>query len=427
MPLDFNPIGINITLPADGALVVPYTQDGPGNARLQELRNRIHMLDPATPQYSNMLHLNADRAVPNTPAQPSYITINGLRYDVVGYIGGGNYGSIYLVRTVGDAQIPAGDYIMKLQIINNGNDYLNNTHEVETINEALINYILCTRFPDRCNVILKCVAMLFGGRLCYCFILERLIQNLGEYINQLGITPGERPAGTPPTVLDTNQGNALTPALCSIATGLEQIFDTFNGNHGDLKADNIMDGKLIDYGFFRLVYEGVTLSAEPVFNTRPSMSRDLTNLIYYIWHYYGGHRCSIRDTLQNFLNIPNPDLAVFAVFTPWSLRGVLPQAQGAIGPINRIRIKAAADAPRQAMRLRHPIDLGPMYRYFNYYDAVATFVDVKQRYCPPGPAPMVLDGGLRKKSRRTRRNVRVRKSKNTNKPRINKTNKHRKL
>jgi hypothetical protein len=46
----------------------------------------------------------------------------------------------------------------------------------------------------------------------------------------------------------------LAPVLCGIATGLEEIYNTFNGNHGDLKPDNIMDGKLIDYGFFRLEY-----------------------------------------------------------------------------------------------------------------------------------------------------------------------------
>jgi hypothetical protein len=304
MPLDFNPIGINIALPADGHLVVPYIHNAAGFGLLQTLRSRINILDTVNPNFNNHLSINAadGRAVPSIAARPSYITINGLRYDVVSYIGGGNYGSIYSVITAGDAQIPAGEYIMKLQKINTGDDERDNTNEYETIIEALINYILCTRFPDRCNAILKCVAMLFNGVPCYCFILEKLHRNLGESINQLGVTPGERPHGTLPSQRDTDQGNMLSPVLCGIATGLEEIYNTYNGNHGDLKPDNIMDGKLIDYGFFRLEYEGVMLVAEPSYNARSRNSRDLTNLIYMIWHYYGGHRCGIRTTLRTLLD-----------------------------------------------------------------------------------------------------------------------------
>jgi hypothetical protein len=81
------------------------------------------------------------------------------------------------------------------------------------------------------------------------------------------------------------------------------------------------------------------------------------------------------------------------------------------------------------LQLDHPLKLDPMYIFFNYYDAVATFAAVKARYCPapPAAAPMDLDqgGGLRKKSRRTRRNVRVKRNKKQS--RNNKTNKHRKL
>ena len=432
MPLNFNPIGINITLPVDGHLVVPYIHNAAGFALLQTLRSRIDLLDTVDPQFYNMLAINAAdrRAVPNTPAQPSYITINGLRYDVVSYIGGGSYGSIYSVSTVGDAQIPASEYIMKLQIIDTGDDERDNTEEMETINEALINYILCTRFPARCNAILKCVAMLFDGQPCYCFILEKLNQNLGEVINHIGVTPGERPQG-PPTQEDIDQGNMLAPVLCGIATGLEEIYNTFNGNHGDLKPDNIMDGKLIDYGFFRLEYEGVMLVAEPTYNAHSRDSRDLTNLIYVIWHYCGGHRCGIRNILRTFLNIPNPAPAVFIQFDRWSLRGALPLAPGppgppapvVIGPINRMRIAPNAPASHQAMRLSPPIELAPMYRFFNHYNAVATFAAVKARLCP-GPVPIVMNGGLRKKSRRTRRNVKLRKNKNKSR---NNKNKHRKL
>jgi hypothetical protein len=188
-----------------------------------------------------------------------------------------------------------------------------------------------------------------------------------------------------------------------------------------------MDGKLIDYGFFRLTYEGVILVTEPTFNAHSRDSRDLTNLIYYIWHYCGGHRCGVRNILRTFLNIPNPDPAVFILFNQWSLRGALPPPPPApvvIGPINRMRIAPAAPPSRQAMGLSPPVQLAPMYRFFNHYNAVARFAVVKARLCP-GPVPIVMNGGLRKKSRRTRRNVRAKK--NTNKTRINKTNKHRKL
>jgi hypothetical protein len=186
-----------------------------------------------------------------------------------------------------------------------------------------------------------------------------------------------------------------------------------------------MDNKLIDFGMSRLRYEGTWVSAGSKYNTRSSESRDLTNLIYYAWHYNDGHTCSIKDILRPLLGWPNPDASVFRVFESWADRNGMPLPYNipvnSIADFRMITIPAGVDA-RKAARLAappepgegaydrfvvessvdledasRPIGLGPLYLYFNVFDNPScTFDAVRAAMCPapPPPPPRLLAGSL---------------------------------
>jgi hypothetical protein len=192
-----------------------------------------------------------------------------------------------------------------------------------------------------------------------------------------------------------------------------------------------MDNKLIDFGLSRVKYEGTWLSAGSRYNTRSSTSRDLTNLIWYAWHFNEGYRCSIKDTLRPLLGWPNPDATVFSEFESWAGRNAAPIPDPPFAdiqvnsrsyfrmitiPVGVAALKAARLAAfpdpgegatavdkgilSDSIRLTnaiYPIVLTPLYLYFNAFDNPnCTFAAVRAAMCPapPPPPPRLLSGPL---------------------------------
>jgi hypothetical protein len=366
--------------------------------------------------------------VPHNPrGRHSFIDFpDGERYYVRAHVGAGAYGSICTIST--DAP-GAPLRILKLQVVQWESEP---NQVIEKIKEAIINYILHSTYPDFTNQIFKIgIGPRIRGRTVKIFyVLEKLTSTMKKEIEDIGNPPG--PLLLDPHGFDLRQatiGIYLKGALCTISRGLKRIYEDLQGNHGDCKTDNIMDNKLIDFGMSRLQYEGTWLSAGSKYNTRSSESRDLTNLIYYAWHYNDGHTCSIKDTLRPLLGWPNPDASVFRVFESWAGRNAapIPDPPYADIPVNsvadfRMITRSAGVAARKAARLAapqepgegaydrfvvessvdledasRPIGLGPLYLYFNVFDNPScTFDTVRAAMCPapPPPPPRLLAASL---------------------------------
>jgi len=439
MPLDFSPIGINdFILPRDAGLLASINVQADA-ARLRTIKDKLAVVNIVTPIMSRVLVVddNKDKFIPYNAASPSYIEIqqpNGSmeKNYVKAHIGNGTYGSICLISTtaVGDGEVR----ILKMQKIPHQDvkDMMNDT--LIAIKEAIINFILCFKYPDFINTIFT-VGMrpyMPGQSIRIFFVLEKLTNTLHTDIQRIG-NPGDK---------SVKIGNYLKPKLCHISRGLKVIFDELGGNHGDLKGDNVMDNKLIDFGLFRLTYEDVILSCSE-FNNRSCNSRDLTILTYYIWHYTDGRRCSIRHLLEPMLIWDNPSVATFSQFESWTLRNAVdPNFKMTIieAENNRRKDEArdnAAGKPaydvyiaKQSVSLESfpPVDLGPLYKYFNVFDNPnCNFDIVSAEFCKPVVAPVVapvvgaggaplfvvipppeVDGGhrIKKRSRYTRKNER---------------------
>jgi hypothetical protein len=399
MPLDFSPIGINdFILPRDAGLLASFNIAA-DTARLDTLKDKLAAVKFHNIDRVLVVDNNKDKFIPYNAASPSYIEIQQpdgtmQRNYVKAHIGNGTYGSICLISTTA-----AGDglvRILKMQKIpyqeGIGIDMINDM--LIAIKEAIINFILCSKYPDFINTIFTVGMRPYMPELSIriFFVLEKLSNTLNADIQRIG-NPGDK---------SVKIGNYLKPKLCHISRGLKVIFDELGGNHGDLKGDNVMDNKLIDFGLFRLTYEDVILSCSE-FNNRSCNSRDLTILTYYIWHYTDGRRCSIRHLLEPMLIWDNPSVATFSQFESWTLRNAVdPNFKMTIiqAENNRRKDEARANAAgkpaydvyiaEQSVSLESfpPVDLGPLYKYFNVFDNPnCNFDIVSAEFCGPVGAP----------------------------------------
>jgi len=416
MPIDCSPIGLTVSLPADAAALAAYGTpllndpvafDDPA---LTALAARINPVDitqlgivpDANGNDTFVRHQNP--GVPVADRRDSYVSIGPagapIRYYVKSHIGTGTYGAIAKVSTT---EAPGGlEFALKMQSIPNDGGYDMNTI-INIVKEAVVNYILCQQYPLFCNQIHQIgIAPIVAGRPIKIFyLLEILDRTLHE---QLGIEAGRAalPADVAAvagfTVGQTCRGDYFKKSLCSLAPKLQQIYTDLHGNHGDLHAKNIMNGKIIDYGFFRIAYEGVQLETNIYFNSHSSESRDLTILIYDVWRNSNGKNCSIKDTLSPLLNIPNPNPAIFTRFDPWSrddyrIHVHLGQVQLLINAAEAAALAAGKTAFEQeelqnAAALERSIPgpgrtTSPLYKFFNTFNNPnISFAAIQALMCP---------------------------------------------
>jgi hypothetical protein len=394
MPMDFTSIGLNVSLPADRDIL---TYRGPIPA-FTELRGHIN----------HRIRNGKFIFVPHNPSYSSQIIINGVDYFVVSHIGSGSYGAIAHVRSA------TGDYVLKIQQADNDEEAR------KCMKEAMINHIFADRFPAFCNKIYTIRQKRIGGIYYICYLLEKLDTTVQQDIQAIGNPAGPDIGGFTPRQVQT--GDYIKPLLCTTARGLERIYTEFQGNHGDLHCGNIMNNKIIDYGFSRLNYEGVLIECDPQYNNRSSESRDLTVLTWALWADVA-HECSIKDSMRAIIDFPNPDPTVFSVFSPWSSMMCV---KSGVTAARRAAAEAAAagqhpdviaDIGRAAtLESTMLVNTGAIYKYFNSFDNPnGTFAAVKAAMClpppPPPPRPLmastILTGGrgrrLKRRGRITRR------------------------
>ena len=370
----------------------------------------------------------------------SYIDIGPpdliTRYYVRAHLANGSYGSICRVST--SASPAAGEIIrvLKLQKIlydPSGYDW---NRFIEIVKEAVINKCLVSTNPDNYNIIYKIgkAPLSDHSSIRIYYLLESLDRTFQTAVQGFG-DPGYNGGGYTP--IDTQIGLITHDTLCSVNNILYSLHNFYSGTHGDLHTRNVMfyrnavtgevRPKLIDFGFTRLKYEGVLLECNTTFNNRSSSSRDLTILIFNIWHYAFGWRCSINAELQDFLTFANPAVGTFSTFQNWSTRNAIRDEpyftmtdrpasntarRGAIGVTPGIAPGGKdyyRSETKSAVSLDDVIipfnDLGPLYKYFNVFDnPSATHATVQAVLaCPDplGPAPLGApapgEGGSRRK------------------------------
>ena len=470
MPIDCNPIGLAMSLPADAAALAAYGTpllNDPvefNDPALIALAARINPIDitqlgivpDANGHDTFVCHQNP--GAPAADRRNSYISMGPAgaptRYYVKSHIGSGGYGAI---AKVSSTEAPGGtEFALKMQtvpyIVDQVSGYDMNTI-INIVKEAAVNYILCQQYPLFCNQIhqIGIAPIIAGRRIKIFYLLEILDRTLNE---QLGIEAGRAalPADVAAvagfTVGQTCRGDYFKKSLCRLAPKLQQIYTDLQGNHGDLHAKNIMGDKIIDYGFFRIYYEGVWLETNIYFNSRSSESRDLTILLYDVWRHSDGNNCSIKDTLRPLLNIPNPNPVIYTRFDPWY------QADYRIH-VNLVEVEHLKDAAeaaaiaagqtafeqeerKGAAALERSIpgpsrNTGPLYKFFNAFNNPnVSFAAIRALMCPavavavadadPDPENMnVVVGGRRSVSNKIRRTTR----KNADKKRKRRTRQHR--
>jgi hypothetical protein len=413
MPIDFNPIGLNIELPADIALLnPPYT-----NITGQDPTNLMNQLNPSripvfgSPGYVDGLMIAVDGTFqPHTLAAPSGCRINGTNYYVTSHIGAGSFG------TVGSVEDDAGnEYIIKFQLIRDEVTFF------KCIKEAINNVLWQSVYPDFINGIFHIVLQFrsTGEPYAIVFLLEKKIMTLENAIAAIG-NPVAYPAdyvqdptiplvdvlGVPYTVPQNIIGKDLKSLLCRLAINLRGIIDMLGGNHGDLKADNIMQGadgnfSLIDFGFSRSEFSvdgiNIIIECENLFNSNISESKDMTQLIWRLYNIPSVRGCSIDPILQGILTFDNPVIAApFLPFNPsWYSRDVYGLPNHQIGPtIN----PPATDILRN------------IYVVLNSYENANGAINVVGlQVCPPVVEEPVInhmieiDGGSRRKYKNRKR------------------------
>jgi len=456
MPIDaaiFSDLGINaFALPDDVGRLDPDNGRPADWARIDALKNDIEQVNNTSLRYYTNPS-GQECFIPHSAAYTSYIDIGPAgaqtRYYVRAHIANGSVGSICKVSTSPDPAAGEIIRILKLQKISCRYPVGHPAYTIQTgynwnnfiqmVKEAVINKFLATINPTYYNIIYKIgIAPLIAGYpLRIYYLLEQLEETFETRIERLG-APG--PMGSP---VDTEIGTITGNTLCTVKDIIDSLHTVYSGSHGDLKINNLMfytdvagekKPKLIDFGYSRLEYEGALLECNIYFNKIPSASRDLTMLIFSIWHNALGWRCSINADLEYFLTWPNPDGAVFSTFESWSERHAIRDE-----PNFTMTVKAGTNAARiatarVAAKLRTgipdgdrdyistasedavtlysvpPVGLAELYLYFNVFDNPnATPAAVAARLLCPAPlgAPAPGEGGSRRKRDRViKRNVR---------------------
>ena len=449
MPIDaaiFSSLGIrNFAIPANVRRLDPDNGRPADWARIEALKNDIEQVNNSSLRFSIEITTGNELFIPHSVAAPSYIEIGPVgaqtRYYVRAHLANGSYGSICRVST--SASPAAGEIIrvLKLQKISYDLPYdedysLSGGYDwnrfIEIVKEAVINKCLVSINPDNYNIIYNIgKAPLSDKRsIRIYYLLESLEQTFQTAVQGFG-DPGFYGGGGGYTPIDTQIGGITHDTLCSVNNILYSLHNFYSGTHGDLHTRNVMfyrnaggevGPKLIDFGFTRLVYEGALLECNTTFNNHSSSSRDLTILIFNIWHYALGWRCSINADLSGCLTWGNPDAGTFSTFQNWSTRNAIrdePNFTMTVRPASNTARRAAIGATPgiapggndyyrsetiSAVRLDNVVlpfsSLGPLYKYFNVYENPnATPAAVAARLLCPAPIGAVApgEGGSRRK------------------------------
>jgi serine/threonine protein kinase len=198
------------------------------------------------------------------PAQTSQIVLNGLTYTLVRPRGSGTYGIVAEVENGGR------QYALKRQDVRNAT-------ALDYIREGMIHHILYTRTADAAGESIYVPTFHYMAKSGnYIYFLTELMTNtfqdgrLYPAFNNFPLQP-----------------NIILDFLTQIVPLLEFLFNNYNYNHGDFKADNVMYNaagqyKLIDFGFSRLEINGRVIETKPEFCNFSDVSRDLSQVVKYI-------------------------------------------------------------------------------------------------------------------------------------------------
>ena len=225
--------------------------------------------------------------VQHTAANPSFIRIGGVNYYIQGQTFGGSYGRVSRVST--DPAV-LGNYILKLQLFDNGDQYRNCIKECiinSILDQEYHNNLLC-QFANRLYAVAADVDISIphpnpaNPDVLYPYYVCMIQERLDHTVKDL-LTPLPNP----------NLEDIVKNVIYQISAKLQILWANSQFNHADLKADNIMidmhgSYRLIDFGFSRMdpFLNGNEIVADPVgLTTRASESRDLTQLLWCIWHY----------------------------------------------------------------------------------------------------------------------------------------------
>ena len=249
--------------------------------------------------------------IQHTAANPSFITIGGVHYYIQGQTFGGTRGRVSRVST--DPAVP-GNYILKIQICDDEDKYRNCIKECiinSIVDQEYHNNLLC-QFANRLYAVAGDIdisiphpnpaipAILYPYYVC--MIQEGLDRTVKDLLVPL---PNQ------------NLEDMIKNIIYQISAKLQILWANSHFNHVDLKGDNIMidmhgSYRLIDFGFSRMdpFLNGNEIVADPIpLSTRSSESRDLTQLLWYIWHYVNGNQFPLGSIIRNLFiyclkNIP---------------------------------------------------------------------------------------------------------------------------
>jgi len=197
----------------------------------------------------------------HTAANPCFLEMNGTKYYVENYLGGGTFGKVYKVYDA-DKNV----YAMKEMPFN---------EQSQNQMEGIMNHILHTLYGS------EYVPKVYGiGASDDAFYM------INEMIE--GISVSSVIARTP----ESDKEKVVKQMLYIVSTLLLNInAKPIQFVHGDFKPDNLMFDtttkqiKIIDFGFSRLEYGDVAIITAPEFNMTYKEGRDLTSLMFILYHF----------------------------------------------------------------------------------------------------------------------------------------------
>lgn len=211
-------------------------------------------------------------------------------------LGGGTYGTVYECTRESD-KLPC---CIKV---------INNIEIRNLIKEAIIQIIIVEttknkQYPD----------LGFNGPFA------PIIYDIAyDKSNNTGYLVCQQMKNTFSKMLENREGHpdlmkATAVGLIQISTMLSELYKTLNFNHRDFKSDNCMyirdeqnriQMRLIDFGFSYIKYKGLIVrSTSYDFDYDSLPSRDMTQIMYELYHYHKYLPNKIRGALADLLTFP---------------------------------------------------------------------------------------------------------------------------